>query len=242
MTYMRSPSPDDLGAQFQASYREAAPFPHCVIDNFLEPAVYRELVDAFPGPEADIWYRFASGKENKKLQSREHDALPEPLRQFLTDANGSTFTRFLERLTGIEGLIPDPHLHGGGLHQTLPGGHLGVHVDYNYHSEWRLDRRLNVILYLNDDWDETWGGNLELWDAEMKERVQSIAPMGNRLVVFNTDERSWHGHPDPLRCPEGRTRKSIALSTIPTVGRNRRRRRPTTPFFAPARESPSSIP
>lgn len=114
-------------------------------------------------------------------------------------------------MTGIEGLIPDPHLYGGGLHQSLPGGHLGLHVDYKYHRDWKLDRRLNAILYVNDDWDESWGSHLGLWDRDVKTRVQSIAPIGNRLVVFNTDEKSWHGHPDPLRCPEERTRKSIAL-------------------------------
>lgn len=192
-------------------YVGAAPFPHIAVDNFLPAERYRALSAAFPGPEADLWFQFRSGKENKKLQSRDHDALPPVIRDFIADANGPDFIRFLENLTGIDGLIADPDLHGGGLHQTLPGGHLGMHVDYNFHSVTKLDRRLNVILYLNDEWDEAWGGSLEFWDEDVRSKVQSIAPVGNRLVVFNTDEKSWHGHPDPLRCPDGITRKSIAL-------------------------------
>jgi hypothetical protein len=197
----------DLAERYQA----ASPFPHIVIDNFLEREKYDLLAKAYPSPDADIWYKFQSGKENKKLQSQTVDGLPWEIRAFLNEVNGPTFVRFLEKMTGIEGLIPDPHLYGGGLHQSLPGGHLGLHVDYNYHQDWKLDRRLNAILYVNDDWNESWGSNLELWDCDVKECVQSIAPFGNRLVVFNTDEKSWHGHPDPLCCPDGRTRRSIAL-------------------------------
>lgn len=199
------------GTALHARYVGADPFPHIALDNFLPAERYRALASEFPGPEADIWLQFRSGKENKKLQSRDHDALPPAIRDFVSEANGPEFIRFLEGLTGIKGLAADPELHGGGLHQTLPGGHLGMHVDYNFHTVTKLDRRLNVILYLNDQWDERWGGNLEFWDEDVRNRVQSIAPVGNRLVVFNTDERSWHGHPDPLRCPDGRTRRSIAF-------------------------------
>lgn len=193
------------------SYISAEPFPSIAIDNFLPAEHYALLRDSFPDVESDIWYKFRSGRENKKLQSQTFDGLPWPLKLFFNEANGPTFTRFLESLTGISGLVPDPHLYGGGLHQTLPGGHLGVHVDYNYHKDWKLDRRLNAILYLNDDWQDEWGGHLELWDRDVASCVSRIAPVGNRLVVFSTSEHSWHGHPSPLACPPGRTRKSLAL-------------------------------
>lgn len=202
---------DALALELASQYAAGSPFPHIVIDNFLGATAFSVLAGAFPGPQHDIWYKFKSGKENLKLQSRELDDLPWEFRLFFNEANGPRFTRFLEQLTGISGLVPDPHLHGGGLHQTLPGGHLGVHVDYNFHKEWALDRRLNAIIYFNETWDPNWGGALELWDESVKNRVQDIQPVGNRLVVFSTDEKSWHGHPDPLRCPEGRTRRSAAL-------------------------------
>jgi 2OG-Fe(II) oxygenase superfamily len=200
-----------LGGALAKSYQEGEPFPHIVIDNFLDPEIFAEVLAAFPGPECPIWYKFKSGPENLKLQSRDLRDLPPVVRALVTEFNGAEFVKFLQEMTGIAGLVPDPHLYGGGLHQTLGGGHLGVHVDYNYHEDWALDRRLNAILYVNDGWDEAWGGQLEFWDAEVKSRSQAIAPIGNRLVVFSTSERSWHGHPDPLQTPPGITRKSIAL-------------------------------
>ena len=107
--------------------------------------------------------------------------------------------------------MPDPHLEGGGLHQIVPGGHLGVHVDFNRHPRTGLERRLNVLMYLNRDWKEEYGGALELWRAEPRRREQRILPLWGRLVVFSTTDRSYHGHPEPLACPEGMTRKSVAL-------------------------------
>ena len=192
-------------------YQTASPFPHIVIDDFLPVETYRSLSAEFPGAKEPIWYKFRSGMENLKLQSRDFEAIPPRLRSLITEFNGQAFVNFLQALTGIQGLIPDPHLYGGGLHQTLRGGHLGLHIDYNFHEDWKLDRRLNVIYYLNDDWDDAWGGHLELWDKDVKNRIQKVKPIGNRLVVFNTDEFSWHGHPDPLTCPDSRTRRSIAL-------------------------------
>jgi Rps23 Pro-64 3,4-dihydroxylase Tpa1-like proline 4-hydroxylase len=207
-------NPDELAwtaEEFQTKYREAAPFPHIAIDDFLPSADYATLSADFPPPQAPLWHEFHGSAENKKLQSNNFYAIPPSLRGFINECNGPAFVRFLERMTGIENLIPDPHLYGGGLHQTKPGGHLGLHIDYNFHETWNVDRRLNVIFYLNDEWEDSWGGHLELWDKPVEKRVQSIAPKGNRLVVFNTDEFSWHGHPDPLACPPGKTRRSIAL-------------------------------
>lgn len=200
-----------MAMRLSPSYQQATPFPHIVIDDFLDQDSYFKLSQTFPGPEDDIWYKFRSGKENLKLQSRQLRTIPQLLKHFIYELNGPDFVEFLEVVTGIKGLVPDPHLYGGGLHQTLAGGHLGVHVDYNYHTDWKLDRRLNVILYLNDDWQDSWGGHLELWNEDMSLCKQKIAPIANRMVIFNTSEKSWHGHPDALACPPDRTRKSIAL-------------------------------
>jgi hypothetical protein len=125
--------------------------------------------------------------------------------------NGGLFLNFLEGLTGIEGLISDPHIRGGGLHEILREGALGVHADFNLHSRLNLWRRLNLLLYLNENWDPAWGGELELWDRAGKQRVKSIAPIFNRVVIFDTSNFSYHGHPHPLMCPPDRSRKSIAL-------------------------------
>ena len=132
-------------------------------------------------------------------------------RLLLYQLNGSVFLQFLEQLTGIDGLIPDPYFGGGGLHQIERGGYLKVHADFNWHPKLRLDRRLNLLLYLNKDWKEAYGGHLELWSRNMTRCVQRILPIFNRCVIFSTTDTSYHGHPDPLRCPPSITRKSLAL-------------------------------
>ena len=125
--------------------------------------------------------------------------------------NSSYFLTFLERLTGVDGLIADAHLRGGGLHEIRRGGKLDVHADFNYHKRIKLYRRLNLLLYLNQGWDEDWGGHLELWSRDMTRCVQRIAPVFNRAVIFDTSSHSYHGHPEPLECPETTSRKSMAL-------------------------------
>ncbi|NJM87615.1 MAG: 2OG-Fe(II) oxygenase [Hydrococcus sp. RU_2_2] len=137
--------------------------------------------------------------------------MQEITRLLLYQMNGATFVNFLEKLTGIEGIIPDPHLVGGGLHQIERGGYLKIHVDFNKHGKLNLDRRLNLLLYLNKNWQEEYGGNLELWDRDMIKCQKKILPIFNRCVIFSTTDFSYHGHPEPLTCPEGRTRKSLAL-------------------------------
>lgn len=196
-------------------YANAKPFPHIAIDNFFRLEVLRPLVASFPGPSDPNWLKYKAPAEKDKLQSTSELTMPAAVRDIIGAFNSSTFVKFLEQLTGIDGIIPDPHLYGGGMHQTLTGGHLKMHVDYNLHLQWKLDRRLNVILYLNDDWQEQWGGALELWDSsddnKMTACAQKFYPVANRMVIFSTTERSWHGHPDALACPPGVTRKSIAL-------------------------------
>lgn len=201
----------DTRDDFAADYASAAPYPHVVVDEFLPPETYRSLSAAFPTPGADIWHQYRGSRENKKLQSRDRSRLPAAFNSLIDRLNSPAFMRDLEAMTGIDGLVADHDMTGGGLHQMLPGGHLAMHVDYNRHRVTGDHRRLNAILYFNDDWEDAWGGHLELWDAKMGQQVQKIAPIGNRLVVFSTSEQSWHGHPEPLACPEGVTRRSVAL-------------------------------
>lgn len=203
--------------RLRAAYAAARPFPHVVIDDFLPQAAARRILEAFPSPDDPVW-----------LDWRMRDRVHQPRKQGIGNAerlggrhtyiqhvmgafNSSPMVRFLETLTGIGGLIPDPHLVGGGLHQILPGGRLALHSDFNFHPVLRVYRRLNLLLYLNPDWREEWGGDLELWDAEVRTRVRSVPPVFNRVVIFNTDRDALHGHPEPLRSPDGVPRRSLAL-------------------------------
>ena len=125
--------------------------------------------------------------------------------------NSAPFLEFLKILTGISPLISDPRLEGGGLHQIERNGFLKIHADFNVHPLYKLDRRLNLLIYLNKDWEEAYGGHFELWDREMSRCIEKILPTFNRMVVFSTTDYSYHGHPDPLTCPPDRYRRSLAL-------------------------------
>jgi len=212
--YERSMLPvDQLGRIAESNaldYREANPFPHSVLDNVFDEAILDRVLREFPRENEIFWKKF-NDRRQVKLASTNESQIPPFTRHFLYELNSSTFLRFLEKLTGISGLISDPHFQGGGLHQIVPGGKLGVHTDFNKHPEFGLDRRLNVIVYLNRDWREQYGGHFEMWDREVTQCVKKVLPTFNRMVIFGTNDFTFHGHPEPLRCPPGMTRKSLAL-------------------------------
>ncbi len=191
-------------------YRSAEPFPHLAIDGLFDDADLEPVLDVFPSRQDLDWATFDNPHE-KKLGYRHGTPLPEVIELLLYRLNSYVMLLFLERLTGIEGLIPDPYFGGGGLHQVEPGGFLGVHADFNVHPLLRLDRRLNMLVYLNRDWKDEYGGALELWSSDMSHCVTSIAPLFNRTVIFSTTDTSFHGHPKPLACPPDRTRRSLSL-------------------------------
>jgi Rps23 Pro-64 3,4-dihydroxylase Tpa1-like proline 4-hydroxylase len=198
-----------LAERHREGYASAAPFAHAVFDELVPSAALEPILAEFPAPKAVPWLEHTH-RHSRKLATNDESWMGPATRQFLAQLNASTFIDFLERLTRIEGLIPDPHFYGGGLHQIEPGGRLEIHADFNWYKRLRLDRRLNVLIYLNRDWDESWGGHLELWERDMSRCARRIAPLFNRWVVFSTTDTSFHGHPEPLRCPVGRTRRSIA--------------------------------
>ena len=201
---------NDLAIKYREDYAKAKPFPHIVIDNFLPEFVLENVLNEFPKPGEIDWQKFANNAE-KKLAAKHERYMGDATRLLLYQLNSSTFISFLESLTGIDGIVPDPHFEGGGLHQIERGGYLKMHVDFNQNNKLRLDRRLNLLLYLNKDWKEEYGGHLELWDAQMTQCEKKILPIFNRMVIFSTTDFSYHGHPEPLTCPEGWTRKSLAL-------------------------------
>ncbi len=194
----------------RARYESARPFPHIVLDGLFADAALEALLAEFPRPEEIEWAAFDNPTE-KKLGYRYTSPLKESLRAFLIDMNSAPVLQFLESLTGIDGLIPDPYYGGAGPHQILPGGFLKVHADFNWHPKLRLDRRLNLLVYLNHDWKEEYGGHLELWNREVTRCEQKILPLFNRTVVFSTTDFSFHGHPTPLACPPGMSRKSVSF-------------------------------
>jgi hypothetical protein len=199
-----------MAAQLRDPYQLAVPFPHIVIDDFVDADLLDAVVGEFPKPDEIQWWAFDDDRE-KKLGTRDEAAMGPITRNLFAQLNSATMIDFLQTLTGISGLVPDPHLFGGGLHQIQAGGFLKIHADFNLHPATALERRLNLLIYLNKQWNEEYGGHLELWDMTMTRCIHRIAPVFNRCVIFTTGETSYHGHPEPLRCPSDRTRKSLAL-------------------------------
>jgi hypothetical protein len=206
-----------LAQQHRETYANNAPYPHALIDDFLPDRVAERLLAVFPTPHDPLWLDWQKrdivhqprklGIGNAERLERVHPFIHSIIFAF----NSHPMIRFLEALTNIRGLIPDPHLTGGGVHQILPKGKLTIHADFNYLDTLKLYRRLNLLLYLNKDWDEAYGGHLEMWDASMDRCVKRIAPIFNRCVIFSTSRTSFHGHPQPLNCPSDVTRKSLAF-------------------------------
>lgn len=192
------------------SYANAKPFPHIAFDNFFDSALLDLVLSEFPKPGEIKWQRFDNEQEIK-LASASESSFGPTTRLLLYHLNSITFLEFLSSVTGIANLIPDPCFDGGGLHQIVRGGKLAIHADFNKHPRYGLDRRLNALLYLNKDWREEYGGHLELWNRDMTRCEAKILPVFNRFMVFGTTDFTYHGHPDPLQCPEGVTRKSLAL-------------------------------
>jgi hypothetical protein len=192
-------------------YQSAKPFPHIVLDDFLTPDIAHRAMREFPQLDRERWINWVHVNERKYGNTDPRTWGP-TLRAVVHELNSPAFVRFLGQLTGIDDLLVDNSLEGGGLHQSTTGGFLNVHADFTVHPHnfhWR--RRVNLLLYLNADWPPRYGGDLELWSRDMKSCESKIAPLANRAVIFNTDKTSFHGHPTPLRCPPGEARQSIAL-------------------------------
>ena len=206
-----------LAASASVGFAQAAPFPHAVLDQFLPAGHAAALASDFPKPDAPIWadWRQRTGHQYGKQGTRNSDQfwrLPDTLYASLLEFNSHVFLEFLQQLTGLDALLPDPYFQGGGLHQIVSGGILDIHTDFNDYRRLGIYRRLNVLLYLTEDWQPGDGGELELWNGPPPQGtcVTTIAPMFNRLVVFKTDKSSFHGHTHEWQ-PRDRTRRSVAL-------------------------------
>jgi Rps23 Pro-64 3,4-dihydroxylase Tpa1-like proline 4-hydroxylase len=193
---------------FRTAFDNAKPFKHLILRHLLPEETLQECLEVFPTP-SQMSMTFAGTQEDKKATIWED--IPRPIFDALNYCNSAPIISFLQQVTGINGLVPDPFFLGGGCHQILPGGKLGIHTDFTRHASTGLHRRLNMLIYLNHDWEDVYGGHLELWDVDSMQCVKSIRPVFGTTVIFETTDKSFHGHPHPLTCPPHRTRKSLAL-------------------------------
>jgi hypothetical protein len=205
---------EKLGEEFRGGH----PFPHVVIDNFLPDDVARKVGAAFPGIDEIPWRLEGPGdsahsgsKYAEKVSTSDEELFPPTVRHMMAQFQSGIFCRFLDALTGYKHLAPDPSHYGCGLHSTGNGGRLMLHLDASRHPNKDMHQLINCIYYCSPDWKPEWGGGLELWNQDASERVKTLEPLFNRMVIFYTGGKSWHGHPRPVTAPEGMRRNSLAL-------------------------------
>ncbi len=191
------------------NYSTNKPFPNISFQDFFNPTFLQGVLDEFPNLKNE-GTKFDNPNEKKNVSMGENLFGPNT-KTLVHYLNSQPFLEFLSELTNIKNLIPDPYFVGGGYHETRPKGFLKIHADFNKHKLTNLDRRLNLLVYLNKDWKDEYGGHFELWNKEMTACVKKVKPDFNTIAIFSTTSTSYHGLPKPLMCPEGKSRKSIAL-------------------------------
>ena len=212
-TYI-SPDYNDLDKiinKFSKNYLSASPFPHIVFKDFFNPDILNEVLNEFPdlSNNGNLYNKHIN---SDKYASRGTNIFNSPISNFFSFLNSEVFLKFLKKLSSMErSLIPDPYFLGGGLHEIKKDGFLNIHADFNKHKDLGLDRRLNLLIYLNKNWKEEYGGHFEMWDEKMEKCRKKILPEFNTFVLFSSTSYSYHGHPSPLNCPLDRSRKSLAL-------------------------------
>ena len=192
----------------------ADPFQHVIIDNCFPEEIANACLNGFPSLSDDLlWENENDADIEIKSRSKwnsEFD-IPDDCLPIVRLLNSAPVLKAISGQFGIPKLIPDPYFSGGGLNVTTRGGLLDVHVDGNYHDATGLNRRINVILYLNRDWEYGWGGELGLFSVDGEKCLKKVPPLFNRLFIFDTHDKSFHGLPEPLNFPEGKERRSLIL-------------------------------
>lgn len=195
--------------KFKAEWNSKKPFRYLSFENFFKEDKAEEIYAEYPEINNGLWDNTTYINQKNKFQKTQFEE-GSVVKKAFEELNSPEFLAWLSDVTGISELIADDKLFGGGLHQSVKGAFLDVHVDYNIHPKTKLHRMLNTLVYMNKDWKDEYEGHLELWDMDKKERIERISPNFNRLAMFETNQISFHGHPHPLNTPEGVNRKSLA--------------------------------
>ena len=192
-------------------YQNSKPYPHIIIKNFFDKDFLNLVLEEFPDlskKQSSINYE---NKNEIKFANNDRKHFKKSTKKLFEYLNSTQFLNFLQKISSIkERILPDRSLSGGGLHEIKRGGVLKVHTDFNKHPTKNLDRRINVLIYLNKRWKKNYGGELELWNKDMKKCVKKILPTFNTMVIFSTNDFTNHGHPRYLNCPKNISRKSVA--------------------------------
>ena len=194
----------------QKTYLQARPYPHLVIDDLFNPALLERLIAEFPTAKNRDWLVWDTNHE-LKTTSRGIDGLSTFTQMFCLWLNSREVINAIESIVGMKNLVGDPLFHGAGLHEMYRDGWLEMHADYTRHFTLPLVRRFNILIYLNQDWDDSWGGELVLQDSKNKSDRASYAPYFNRTIIFPTNAQTFHGVPNAVSCPINCSRKLLSI-------------------------------
>ncbi|MCW2778832.1 MAG: hypothetical protein JWN17_2557 [Frankiales bacterium] len=224
--------------ELQAAYRTASPWPHLVLDGLVAPALLRaaEAESRTVDPSSMI---SVPTRRQRKRETGDPALLGPSVRRLLEALEGPEWTAFVSRLTGVGQLVADPSRFAAGLHETAPGGYTLVHTDFSTHPTTGLHHRTNTLLYLNEGWQDAWGGSLELWPTSMRAVGRRVLPQSGTVVVWETGPHTPHALPEPVASPDGRSRLALAAyhyAPVPAGGVPRGRtatflRRPQDPWW-----------
>ncbi len=194
-------------------YLNAKPYPHLIIDNFFNEDVAKNIEKTCRNSKVNV--DVSDGfQQSKKIFLNDWSLMPEDLLKVCSFFNSGNFIKFLENITNLNELISDPYLIGGGLHKTERDGFLKMHTDFNWHNQLKLNRKINALYFLNSQYCSDWGGELHLSSSpenQTKSEMKKIEPLFNRLVIFNTNDNTFHGYPDPINFPKNYERTSLAF-------------------------------
>lgn len=193
----------------QRKYRSHSCYSKIEIPNFLPLDVVKIAAEELESIPLDSCKKFIR-KDSCMYECNDLSITPVQ-DQLVSALHSGPFLQWLQKVTDTVDLIPDPYLIGAGYAKAFTGDSLKVHTDFNWNQQLRLHRRLSVIVYLNEQWDEDWGGSLDFYDTSKENIISRVVPSAGNLVIWSYDNFAYHGYPDPMKNPDGTCRKAFRL-------------------------------
>jgi Rps23 Pro-64 3,4-dihydroxylase Tpa1-like proline 4-hydroxylase len=194
--------------ELKKQFKEAKPFEHIVINNFLEDTYAETLYKLFP-QDYSMWHKYDNPLEVKSTFDN-IELLPEELKNYFYYLSSNEIINVISEITDIKMLEYDEYLHGAGLHSHTKYGRLNIHLDYEKHPFSGKERKINIILFISKNWNPEWNGANELWNKDVTKCISKTNVVFNSAIIFKTNDISWHGVPEKIMCPENIFRNSLA--------------------------------
>ncbi|MDR6304502.1 Rps23 Pro-64 3,4-dihydroxylase Tpa1-like proline 4-hydroxylase [Nitrobacter vulgaris] len=188
-------------------YLNAKPWPHVVVANGFPDDFLDEIADEVANIDQS---HIISSLDVRQIKQEASQGFGPATQHFFDLVDGESFREFISTVTGVDNLLSDPSHKLAGAHRTPPGGYTKIHRDFEMHPDTGLFHRVNLLVYLNRDWPDSYGGSLELWPTDMSAIGRRVFPRFNTMVLWETHGGTLHGLPDPVRCPPNRMRLSVA--------------------------------